>query len=262
VARGTRDSRHQADGHRRVAGSALRACWLSRSLDAGWPDPVGWRTPAVDGVVEALSAPRDSITGIEKALRALAWERASDTLHLDASLADLDALWSALESAGEDPVPRQLARRWLVDAWVDALAVDRGAPCIDALSGLHTAGYLLGRVRELDRLTDGEPAPLVLLSMRWHRPTGPWRRIATVVSASAALQENVRPEATLAQDGPQVAVALVPDDLRARLERACLERACRCEPLHQTQARADLIVLPDDREQLPGVLRRLRLPAK
>jgi hypothetical protein len=37
------------------------------------------------------------------ALASLAWERASDTLRLDTALADLDALWSTLESAGSDP---------------------------------------------------------------------------------------------------------------------------------------------------------------
>ncbi len=263
MARDVRDSRHQADGHRRVTGSALRASWLSNSLDRGWPDPLGWRTPAVDRVVEAVIDADGSVGRLEKALRALAWERASETLHLDTALDDLDALWSVLEASGRrQPISLRQARRLLVDAWVDALAVDRGVPCIDPLSGLHTAGYLLGRIRELDRLADGEPAALALLSMRWRRPAGPWRRIGTVVSATAVLLENVRPDATFAQDGTYAALALVPDDLRARVERACLARECASPVLHEANARADLIVLPDDRDRVPAVLRRLRLPAK
>jgi hypothetical protein len=256
-----RDDGREAEGHRQMAGSALRARWLSRSLDRGWPDPIGWRTPAVDRVVAALTD-GSSVSRLEKAVRALAWERASDTPHLDTALADLDALWSALESARRDPIPRHQARRWLVDAWVDALAVDRGVPCIDPLSGLHTAGYLLGRINELDRLADDEPAPLVLLSMRWRRPAGPWRRIETVVSVAAALLENVRPEATLAQDGTHVALALVPDDLRARVETACLARECRSSLLHAVQTRADLTTLPEDRDRIPAVLRLLRQPPR
>jgi len=258
MTRGSGESRHEADGHRRVAGSALRACWLSRSLDEGWPDPVGWRTPAVDGVVDALSAAEGSIARIEAALRALGWERASDTLHLDSALTELDALLSVLEETASSLVPRNLARRWLVDAWVDALAVDRGVPCVDPLSGLHTPGYLLGRIRELDRLT-WESASLVLLSMRWRRPPGPWQRIGTVVSAAAILQKIIRPQATLAQDGPHAVVALVPDDLRARVECACLARECRSSPLHEANARADLISLPADRSPVSDILRRLRL---
>ena len=262
MAKGRGQSRHQADGHRRVARSALRASWLSQSLGQGWPDPVGWRTPAVDGVVEALTDPDGSLHQLEAAVRALAWERASDTLHVDTALADIDALWSVLESAGGDPIPRHQARRWLVDAWVDALAVDRAVPCIDPLSGLHTPGYLLGRISELDRLADGEPAPLVLLSIRWRRPEGPWLRIATVVGAATILQENVRPDATLAQNGAHVALALVPDDLRARVELACLSRKCWSAPLHEANAYADLSVLPAERDRVPAILHRLRLPPK
>jgi hypothetical protein len=200
MTRGSQDNQHEADGHRRVTASALRASWLSRSLERGWPDPVGWRTPAVDGVVDALLDTNGSVDQLETALGALAWERASDTLHLDTALDDLDALWSVLEAAGAEPISLREARWGLIDAWADALAVDRDVPCIDPLSGLHTAGYLLGRIRELDRIAD-DAAPLVLLSMRWHRPAGPWRRIGTVLSAAAVLQENVRPDATLARDG-------------------------------------------------------------
>jgi hypothetical protein len=259
MTRGSQDNQHEADGHRRVTASALRASWLSRSLERGWPDPVGWRTPAVDGVVDALLDTNGSVDQLETALGALAWERASDTLHLDTALDDLDALWSVLEAAGAEPISLREARWGLIDAWADALAVDRDVPCIDPLSGLHTAGYLLGRIRELDRIAD-DAAPLVLLSMRWHRPAGPWRRIGTVLSAAAVLQENVRPDATLARDGTQAALALVPDDLRARVERACLARECASPVLHGANARADLIVLPEDRQQVPAVLRQLRRP--
>jgi hypothetical protein len=211
----------------------------------------------VDRVVDALTDRDGSLSRLEQAVRALAWERASGTLHLDTALADLDALWSTLESASSDPIPRHQARRWLIDGRVDALAVDRGMPCIDPLSGLHTPGYVLGRIRELDRLADDGPAPLVLLSMQWRRPVGPWLCIATVIASAAVLHETVRPEATLAQNGTHGALALVADDLRARVEHVCLARQCRYPPLHEAHAR--LVVLPDDRDRVPTVLRRLRL---
>jgi hypothetical protein len=258
--KGGRDSRSKAAGHRPEAESALRASWLSRSLERGWADPVGWRTPAVDGVVAALTDVNRSVAGLEQALRMLAWERASDILHLDTALDDLDALWAALESENRDLVPRAQARRWLVDAWVDAVAVDRGVPCLDPLSGLHTPGYLLGRVRELDRLCDGEPAPLVLLALRWHRPAEPWLRIGTVLSAATVLQTVVRRDATFAQDGTHTALALVPDDLRARVERAGLAGECVGPQLRNAGALADLVVVPAERDQLASVVRGLRLP--
>jgi hypothetical protein len=260
MTQGGRDSRSTADGHRPEAESVLRAAWLSRSLERGWPDPVGWRTPAVDGVVAVLTALSYSAARLEHALRRLAWERASEILHLDTALDDLDALWAALESENRDPVPRVQARRWLVDAWVDAVAVDRGVPCLDPLSGLHTPGYLLGRVHELDRIGDGEPAPLVLIALRWHRPAEPWLRIGTVLSAATVLQDVVRSDATFAQDGTHTALALVPDDLRARVERASLARECVEPPLRTAGALVDLVVLPAHRDQLASVVRGLRLP--
>jgi hypothetical protein len=260
MSRASGDDGRATDGHRSAAVSALRASWRARSLEHGWPDPVGWRTPAVEGVVDALTGENRSVAQLEQAIRMLAWERASDILDLDTALDDLDALWAALESEGRDRVRRAQARRWLVDAWVDAVAVDRGVPCLDPLSGLHTPSYLLGRVRELDRLWDGEPAPLVLLALRWNRPTDPWLRIGTVLSAATVLQNVVRPDATFAQDGTQTALALVPDDLRARVERASIARECIDPPLRNAGAVTDLVVLPAERDQLVSVVRRLRLP--
>jgi len=97
----------QRSDRRPPSGTALRASWLARSLDLGWHDPVGWRTPAVDGVVEALTGLGRSADRLEQAVRALAWERASDISHLDVVLDDLDALWGVVESSGDEPVPRR-----------------------------------------------------------------------------------------------------------------------------------------------------------
>ncbi len=246
-------------GGRRVAGTTLRATWLGRTLDAGWPDPVGWRTPGVDAVVAAMIGPGRSTDTLENALRRLAWERAADDLGLDAAVADLDALWAVLESSELAPVPRRQARSWLVDGWVDAVAAERGTPCIDPLSGLHTTGYLVGRIRELDHAHGNEPMPLVLLAVRWHEPRGPWSRIAVIVTAARALRELVRPVATLGQDGTHTAHALVPDDARARLERSALAVRCAEAPLAGSGACVDLVPVPDDRDLVPTLLRRLRV---
>lgn len=246
-------------GGRHVAGTTLRASWLGRTLDAGWSDPVGWRTPGVDAVVAAMIGPGRSTDAVEHALRRLAWERAADDLDLDAAVADLDALWAVLESSELAPVPRRQARSWLVDGWVDAVAAERGAPCVDPLSGLHTAGYLVGRIHELDHASGEETTPLVLLAVRWHEPRGPWLRIAMIVTAARALRELVRPGATLGQDGTHSAHALVPDDARARLERGALAVRCAEAPLAGSGSCVDLVPVPDDRDLVPTLLRRLRV---
>jgi hypothetical protein len=258
------DSGHgMANGHGRrpVADVTLRTSWLGRTHDVGWHEPVRRHTPAADAVVAALIGPGRSIDALESALRALAWERASDPLGLDAALEDLDALWAVLESGVLAPVPRRQARAWLVDGWVDALAADRGAPCMDPLSGLHTAAYLVARIHELDRLVDDEAVPLVLLAVRWPEPSSPWARIATILAVARTVRAQVRPEATLGQDGTGTVLALVPDDALARLERAALARSCGRAPLADAGALTDIVPVPERRDLVPGVVRRLRLSA-
>jgi RNA polymerase sigma factor (sigma-70 family) len=64
-------------------------------------------------------------------------------------------------------------------------------------------------------------------------------RIATVIAAAALLHETVRPEAPLAQNGTHAALALVADDLRARVERACLAGAAAAPAVRRRHARSD-----------------------
>jgi hypothetical protein len=252
-----------ANGHRRrpAADVTLRTSWLARTDEAGRHEPVRRRTPAVDDVISALIGPDRSLDALENALRALAWERAWDRLGLDAALEDLDALWAVLESGGLAPVSRRQARAWLVDGWVDALAAERGAPCLDPLSGLHTASYLVARIHELDRLVDDEAVPLVLLALRWPEPSSPWARIALILAVARTVRAQVRPDATLGQDGAGTVLALVPDDALARLERAALARSCDQAPLADAGILTDLVPVPERRELVPGVVRRLRLSA-
>ena len=252
-----------ANGHGRrpAADVTLRTSWLARTDAAGRHEPVRRRTPAADDVVSALIGPDRSLDALENALRALAWERAWDRLGLDAALEDLDALWAVLESGGLAPVSRRQARAWLVDGWVDALAAERGAPCMDPLSGLHTASYLVARIHELDRLVDDEAVPLVLLALRWPEPSSPWARIALILAVARMVRAQVRPDATLGQDGAGTVLALVPDDALARLERAALARSCDQAPLADAGILTDLVPVPERRELVPGVVRRLRLSA-
>lgn len=242
-----------------VADMTLRMSWLGRTRNDR-QEPASRQTPAIDGVVAALIGPNRSVDALESALRAFAWERASDRFDLDAALEDLDALWAVLESGGLAPVPRRRARAWLVDGWVDALAAERGAPCIDPLSGLHTAAYLVARIYELDRFVD-EAVPLVFLAMRWPEPSCPWVRIDTILSVARIVRAQVRPEATLGQDGTGTVLALVPDDARARLERAALVRCCGKAPLASAGVLTDIVPVPERRELVPGVVRALRLVA-
>jgi hypothetical protein len=253
----------KVNGHRlrRMADMTLCATWLGQGPDADPRETERRRTPGVDGVVSALTGPNRSVDALETALHALAWERASDPDGLDAALEDLDALWAVLESGGLDPVPRRRARAWLVDGWVDALAAERSAPCIDPLSGLHTAAYLVARIHELDRLADDSAVPLVLLAVRWAEPPSPWDRIATILTAARTLHEHVRPEATVSREGTATVLALVPDDARARVERAALALSCAQRPLADAGALADLIPVPDRRDLVPGVVRGLRVDA-
>ena len=127
-------------------------------------------------------------------------------------------------------------------------------------TGLHTAAYLVARIYELDRLVDGA-VPLVFLVMRWPEPTSPWVRIATILAVARTVRAQVRPEATLGQDGTGTVLALVPDDARARLERAALARSCSTEPLVDAGVLTDIVPVPERRELVPGVVRRLRLAA-
>ena len=149
------DSSHEGNanshGRRQVADPTLRASWLGRTLGAGRREPLGRRTPAVDAVVAALVGPGRSVDALEHALRALAWERASDPLGLDASLEDLDALWAVLESGG--PAPASAAGPGLAGRRLGGRPGRRpGRAVIDPLSGLHTTAYLVARIHELDRL--------------------------------------------------------------------------------------------------------------
>jgi hypothetical protein len=189
----------------------------------------------------------------------LAWERAADPGDLDSLLSETDALWTVLMATDLAPISPLRARGIVIDGWVDAIAAERGVPCIDPLSGLHTAGYLTGRIHELDRAGGPEtPPPLVMLVIRWEEPTGPWLRIATILKVADTLRATVRREATLCQDGSHTAIALVPDDGLARVERSAIQRNLDSSPLSAASARCDLMPVPDRRDRLPDMLKRLR----
>jgi hypothetical protein len=243
----------------RVTGPALRAAWFERRAGADEQPAAAWRTPGVDAVVSAVIGQSATTAELERALRILAWERAADPGELSVLLADVEALWSVLTDTGLAPISPELGRDIAIDGWVDAVAAERGVPCIDPLSGLHTAGYLTGRIHELDRIGGPDDRPsLVMLVIGWDEPDGPWLRIATILQVVDALHAVVRPEATLAQDGAHTAIALVADDGTARMERAALQRRLDAEPLSAVSGRIDLVPVPDDRNHLPEVLRTLR----
>lgn len=219
----------------------------------------GTESPGILAVVRTVLGP-STAAEVRGALRLLAWERSDNgSGHLDSLLDDIDTLWDALEQDDRASVARETARRYAVDAWVDAVAAAQGAPAMDPLSGLHTPNYLVGRVHELDRAASGaEPPSLVLLAVRWHEPTSPWLRIATVLRVADALTVHVRTSATLCQVGAGAALALVPDDSRSRNERAAVERELNADSLASAGLAVDIIPVLDRRDALPVLIDRLR----
>ncbi|SEF17946.1 hypothetical protein [Jiangella alba] len=253
--------------HDEVPVTSLLAAWLERPVPASArePDPAPGTSraeattgelppPGVEAVVDALTADRPDPEDVVHGLTVFAWERAATAGDLTCLLDELDELWDVLEASVGAPLPRLTARHRLVDAWVDAVAAERGSPGIDPLSGLHTAGYLYGRVHELDRLSGIEPSALVLLAMRWDPADGPWRRIARVLQAASALRSRVRPDATLSIVGTTMALALVPDDARARVERISLTKAVETGELSTAHVRVDVFAVPDSRARLPELV--------
>ncbi|SDU55716.1 hypothetical protein [Jiangella alkaliphila] len=252
--------------HDEVPVTSLLAAWLERPVPASAGDdgPTSASRaeettgesppPGVEAVVDALTADVPNADDIAHGLTVFAWERATTTHDLTCLLDEVDELWDVLETSAGAPLARLTARHRLVDAWVDAVAAERGSPGLDPLSGLHTAGYLYGRVHELDRLSGIEPMALVLLVMRWDPADGPWRRIARVLQAASALRSRVRPTATLSQVGTTMAVALVPDDAQARVERITLTKAVETGELSTAHVRVDVFAVPDSRARLPELV--------
>lgn len=235
----------------------LASSWLAQFGDySGQIDPIP--PPGVDAILEALSVEKPQPSRIADALTIFAWESVSNDWDLTCAIADVDALWDILESTGKTEVSRAQARHWITDAWVDAVAAQRGAPGIDPLSGLHTVSYLLGRVRELDRLADSVTAHLVTLVVSWAEPESPWTRISCILQVADGLREHVRAEATLSQFGTHRAIALVPDDSRARRERGALVKTFNTAELGAARIQVDLIPLPEDRSRVTELIVRLR----
>src|SRR5699024_1635365 len=110
----------------------------------------------------------------------------------------------------------------------------------------------VARVHELDRQTSVGSRPLVLIVVRWPEPSDPWERISMLYTVDAVIRQHVRVDATLVQEGSSMAMALVSDDARARLERRDVESALCDIP------RIDLIPVPDERNELRALVTSLR----
>jgi hypothetical protein len=194
---------------------------------------------------------------VAHALTVFAWEQAAATADLTCTLVDVNRLWDVLESTSTPTISRSSAQHCLIDAWVDAVAAERGTPGVDPLSGLHTAGYLYGRVHELDRLSGADPTALLLLVLRWDSPTGPWVRIARILQIAVIMRAKIRLNATLCQVGTTMAIALVPDDAQARIERTALTKAVETGELCAAHVQVDVFAVPDSRSQLPELVTQL-----
>lgn len=213
--------------------------------------------PAAEAVRTALVDVPCSESALVDALTVYAWEASARDRGLDRTLEDISSLWTLLGGVHNDecrhiPLDVEYARATVVDAWVDAAAADRDAPGLVPISGLHTVNYLVARVHELDRQTRWGSRALVLIVVRWPEPGDPWERISMLYSVDAAIREHVRVDATLVQEGSSMAMALVSDDARARLERRAVESALCDLP------RVDLIPVPDERAELRALVTSLR----
>ncbi|NED97219.1 hypothetical protein G1H11_18125 [Phytoactinopolyspora alkaliphila] len=209
-------------------------------------------------MLEALSESSTDPTRVIEALTLFAWDSVTNSADLTCTLEEIDALWDLLENDGGSVISRADARHIVTEGWVDAVAAERGSPGIDALSGLHTTGYLIGRIHELDRLTDGATAALILLAVTWKQPDSPWTRISHILQVASALRDAVRPEATLGQFGTHCSLALVPDDTRSRLERVLLNKRLQTEELRTSGIAVNLFPLPEDRSRVTELIVRLQ----
>lgn len=237
--------------------TTLARSWLAHCRD-GEPEATDLLPPpGVDAVLEALVDENRTEEKLAHALTVYAWECAAQEADLTCTLADVDALWDILESTGDAIVSRATARHRVTDAWVDAVAAHRGTPGIDPLSGLHTIGYLSGRIRELDRQFD-DTAPLVILMIRWDESDNPWTRISYILGVADALHQHVRTNATLCQLGTHHALAMVPDDKHARVERGALLESLKNGKVHLPGVDVSLIPLPEDRSRVTELIVRVR----
>lgn len=242
-------------GDEHTVGTTLKATWADRPPVDDLPsDPAP--SPGISTVIEALRVAEPTSAELAKALTLFAWERAGGSFDLESTVAEVDALWDLLESAGLAPATRARAHQWVVDGWVEAIAATRDAPMLDPLSGLHTAGYLIGRLHELDRMSGGRPNPMALIVIRWPEPECPWQRMALVIQIGSTLRDNIRAEATLSQSGSHTALVLVPDDARARLEQSAIMAAI--DGWAGDGVEVTLRKVPTDRAELPNLITRLK----
>ncbi|MBE9376382.1 hypothetical protein IQ251_18175 [Saccharopolyspora sp. HNM0983] len=150
-----RDGSTACDGPASRGGRrALRSRWWAASLAAGWPFPSDWDAEAVEEVCAAVVAGEQ----LADVLAGLGAARAAAGVGLRSALQDVAALHavSADERAGPAPADPDGVPSWMVRAlsvgWSEALLAQVvGGEVRDPLTGLATAGYLGGRLAEVQR---------------------------------------------------------------------------------------------------------------
>ncbi len=215
-----------------VRSSTLRQRWQAGSAATVWLDPADWWGPAVDAVVDALTAHRDATS----AARELGRDRAVNGIDLEQARGDLEV---AAGVAGLNTVQRMALVDGLTLAWIDErLRIERATACLDPLTGLATPMYLAARLNEIaaetaaDASTEAPPpgaagrSPWALVGVRVEPCADPWLREARMIGVQQALASAFRSGQTAARTGPWTAAVLTrrdPTELTDRLAILGLE---------------------------------------
>lgn len=187
-----------------VTATELRAAWSARSLASTWAFASDWDSPAVDAVVEAITADCDVFPAAQR----LGNLRAISGVTLGETLADIDQLITLVS-----PSFAEILRRAVSLGWADR-AVGPGSELSDPLTGLLSREYLdlrLGEVYQacctggLD-ITDEYALTVVRVELTGRNI---WQRVLPMIHVGESLRVVFDAGETLARLGEPMAVALV-----------------------------------------------------
>ncbi len=187
-----------------VTATELRAAWSARSLASTWAFASDWDSPAVDAVVEAITADCDVFPAAQR----LGNLRAISGVTLGETLADIDQLITLVS-----PSFAEILRRAVSLGWADRAV----GPGVGTVRSAHRAA-----VARVSRASSGRGVPGVLhrglditdeyaLTVVRVELTGRniWQRVLPMIHVGESLRVVFDAGETLARLGEPMAVALV-----------------------------------------------------
>ena len=202
---------------------ALLRGWRTASTVAAGAPIADWDGPTVLAMVRALL----DDTGVERAIGALARDRADRGVSLREGLTDLAALFTAAERAE----PSYRLAGIFASHWCDATSAGiMMHAVVDALTGLATAEYLVARLREVyaeEERPAAERMTLVVIDSATSTMSG-WHRVIRASSIARIMHSTFHRGQTNAVLPSGRFISLVRHDAHMRGEyeelRACLAR--------------------------------------